>query len=170
MSNIKLIGAISLNAVVGVENNQQYQEIPWHYSSDMKFFREMTLNSTIIMGRRTFDTIKKPLSNRNNIVITSNPKLTNSENLLYLNSLKSALNLDTGGVKWVIGGGSIYQQTLDHYSVDEIYLTIIPQLVDEKAHQKVIRFPFINPLEYSVRDIFTIDAANNLKVVKYTKT
>ena len=68
-TNLKAVAAMSSNRVIG--NNG---ELPWHFSEDLKFFKKLTLNSTVVMGRKTFDSIGKPLPKRKNIVISRSMK------------------------------------------------------------------------------------------------
>ena len=65
---IKIIAACSKNGVAGKDG-----KLPWNYSEDLAHFKKMTLNSTIIMGRKTYESIGKPLPHRKNVVITSTP-------------------------------------------------------------------------------------------------
>ena len=69
--SIKLICAISKNNVIGNEN-----KLPWNISEDLKRFKELTTNNWIVMGRKTFDSIGRPLPNRKNIVLSKNKNLT----------------------------------------------------------------------------------------------
>ena len=115
---ITAIAAMSQNRVIGSEN-----EIPWYLQEDFKFFKKTTLNHHIIMGRKTFESIGKPLPKRTNIVITRNPFFIAS-NVITANSLENALAIaaENGETEvFIIGGGTIYQQSLP--ILDKIYLT-----------------------------------------------
>ena len=64
--NFKAVAAMSSNRVIGKNG-----ELPWHFSEDLKFFKKLTLNSTVVMGRKTFESIGKPLPQRKNIVLST---------------------------------------------------------------------------------------------------
>ena len=115
---ITAIAAMSQNRVIGSEN-----EIPWYLQEDFKFFKKTTLNHHIIMGRKTFESIGKPLPKRTNIVITRNPFFIAS-NVITANSLENALAIAAENEEteaFIIGGGTIYEQSLP--LLDKIYLT-----------------------------------------------
>jgi dihydrofolate reductase len=118
MPEIILIAAISEpNGVIGDRG-----KLPWSIPEDLKRFRQLTLNHTVIMGRKTweFDLQKRPLSQRRNVIISS--QLLASEGVEFVRSLSEALNC-TDEKCFVIGGGSIYRQALDF--VDRMELTIV---------------------------------------------
>ena len=69
MKYFKAIAAMSLNRVIGAGN-----KIPWHYSEDFKWFKKMTLGGTVVMGRKTFESLGKPLPNRKNLILTRHPR------------------------------------------------------------------------------------------------
>lgn len=104
---ITIIVAYSDNRVIGNKNT-----LPWKISGDLKLFKEQTLNNIVIMGRKTWDSLpKKPLPDRENIVITRNKKLING--VLITKSLNEAISLCKPDKKvFVIGGSSIYEQFL----------------------------------------------------------
>ena len=83
--NASIIVAMSKNRVIGKDN-----DMPWHLSDDLKNFKKITINKTIIMGRLTYDSIGKPLPERNNIVLSRN--LKNSK-VMVLDNLEEALNI-----------------------------------------------------------------------------
>lgn len=104
---ITIIVAYSDNRVIGNKNT-----IPWKISSDLKLFKEYTKNNIVIMGRKTWDSLpKKPLPNRENIVITRSNIMDNG--VLIARSLSEAISLCSSSKKiFVIGGSSIYEQFL----------------------------------------------------------
>jgi dihydrofolate reductase len=112
--------AMSRNRVIGKDN-----KLPWHFSADLKHFKELTLGSTIIMGRRTYDSIGKPLPGRKNFILSraSNPRA--SEPLNFFASIDQALSQVKTPKAFIIGGEQIFKQTLD--KIDGIYLTLIDQ-------------------------------------------
>lgn len=117
------IVAASENNVIGRDNG-----LPWHIPEDLKFFREKTRGRALIMGRKTFDSVGRPLPDRLNIVITRQ-KDYRPEGTVVVSSLKEALALcekqvsQYGEEVFIIGGGEIFKDTLG--LVDIIYLTRI---------------------------------------------
>jgi len=115
---IAMIVAAAANNVIGKDN-----KLIWHLPEDLKFFKKATLNHYMIMGRKTFEALGKPLKDRVSIVITKSKKFEWPE-LIVVGSLKEAINLpklkDEDRV-FVIGGGEIYRQSME--IADEIYLT-----------------------------------------------
>ena len=107
---------MSKNRVIG--NNNQ---LIWKLSSDLKRFKELTTGNPIVMGRKTFESIGKPLPNRRNIIITRNNDYI-VEGCEIVSSLEEALLL-TNNNCFIIGGGEIYKQALD--ITDKIYLTLV---------------------------------------------
>jgi dihydrofolate reductase len=117
---ISAILAMSKNRVIGKDN-----QIPWHLSADLKYFKRTTLNHHIIMGRKTFLSIGNPLPKRTNVVLTRNPFFIAS-NVLVATSIEEGLQLarDNGEEEtFIIGGGEIYRQSMPY--LDKIYLTLI---------------------------------------------
>jgi dihydrofolate reductase len=149
---IKIIAAVSENMVIGKDN-----KIPWHYPEDLKHFKEMTLDSVVIMGKKTFESIGKPLPRRKNIVITSNP----INEIECYSSLEDALNFYQFNQIWLIGGRSIYEQGMEY--ANEIHLTRIPIYIEG---DDVIKFPNINE-SFSKKE--TIKIRDNLYKDIYIK-
>ena len=106
--------------------------MPWHCPEDLAWFKEITMGYPIIMGRKTMESIKKPLPGRLNIVITrsgnvniqNNPDGTLYDNLIYVPSVEEAIKVAEEKYEkaFVIGGGSIYQYCLDNHLIDNIYM------------------------------------------------
>lgn len=123
--------AMSENRVIGKDN-----KLPWHIPEDLKFFREKTKNHIIIMGRKTFDSIQKPLPHRHHIIITRNKPTNNphtqvdyvgsiDEAIAKAKTMTSTMNEAWGDEVFIIGGGEIFNQSMD--VVNRIYLTVIHQ-------------------------------------------
>jgi len=114
----KAIAALAENRVIGAGG-----KIPWHLPEDFKFFREQTTEHTIVMGRKTWDSLGRPLPRRRNVVISR--ALTPGENTLpgavVVNSLDEIEKLPPAGDVWIIGGAEIYKQALPRCA--ELYLT-----------------------------------------------
>ncbi|MGC8764413.1 MAG: dihydrofolate reductase [Brevinematia bacterium] len=114
---IILIGAVDRKFHIGLDDS-----IPWDIPLDRRIFRHFTLNHSVIMGRKTFEAIKKPLDRRKNIVLTRDDNLV-VEGVFVAHSLNEALRLAEGERVFVIGGEEIYRLFLP--IADKIYLTYI---------------------------------------------
>ncbi len=121
-----MIVAVADNGVIGAGN-----KIPWKCSSDMKYFRKATMGKPVIMGRKTFESLGKPLVGRKNIVISQNPDFE-AQGVFRVTSIDRALGLALSSLKkeggdevMVIGGGAIYVQMLQNSLVCRIYKTQI---------------------------------------------
>lgn len=98
--------------------------MPWHLPKDLAYFKKVTLGSPVIMGRKTFESIGKPLVNRLNIVITRNKDLEFPEGVVKCQSLKEAIELTKEHEQaFVIGGGTIYNEAIKF--ADKLYITYI---------------------------------------------
>jgi dihydrofolate reductase len=118
MPIISLVAALARNRVIGRGGT-----LPWHLPDDQKFFRRLTLDHTVIMGRKTFEEIRRPLANRRNVVISRNPAFRPA-GVTVVPSLKEALALGaTEREVFVIGGGEIYREALP--LADRLYLTVV---------------------------------------------
>jgi len=104
-------------------------KLPWHYSADMKFFRETTTGHAVVMGRKTWLTIGKPLKNRLNIVLSRDPNIEPQESLLVLSDIESVLSLNQSLSTnlFVIGGAQIYEAFLP--SIEQWIITEVPVTV-----------------------------------------
>lgn len=133
MKNISIIVAASLNNVIGVGN-----DLPWKLSADLKYFKNLTQGNTVIMGRKTYDSIGKPLPNRKNIIISRNKDLQ-IESAHVVISLQDALNLCSDNESiFIIGGATIYKQALLYANI--IYFT----LVHTEISGDTVTFPVID--------------------------
>ncbi len=115
---ISLVVAMANNRVIGKGN-----DMPWHLPADLKHFKAVTLGKPIIMGRRTYDSIGRPLPGRRNIVLSRNPDLT-IEGCEVVSSFSQALQLLVSVDEvMVIGGGHLYSEVLTE--ADKLYITLI---------------------------------------------
>ncbi len=109
---IVIIAAIAKNGVIGRKNG----EMPWHIKEEFQHFKNTTMGSTIIMGRKTFETLGKPLKGRENIVVTKNKELKlNFEEVKKFHSLDESIEYCKNKKYhkiFIIGGGEIYRQGL----------------------------------------------------------
>ncbi len=104
-----IIVAKAKNNIIGNNN-----ELIWHLPNDLKRFKALTSGHPIIMGRKTYESIGRPLPNRTNIVITRNPDW-NTEGILVVNSLEEAIEKakEIDENIFIIGGGNIYEQAME---------------------------------------------------------
>jgi dihydrofolate reductase len=137
---LNVIVACNKDGIIGVDG-----KIPWYHSEDLKFFKKTTMNSSLIMGRKTWESLKKPLVGRD-VIIVSKKKLQ----FIYAfdkiaNSLDQAIEIsDPGQNIWIAGGGEIYDQVLresDWYGVNKIFLTLVPNIVNISSSKNVAFFP-----------------------------
>ena len=101
-------------------------KLPWHYSSDMKFFRETTTGHAVVMGRKTWLTLAKPLKNRLNIVLSRDSTIEPQESLLVLTDIDSVISLNDSLTTdlFVIGGAQIYSAFLPY--IEKWIVTEVP--------------------------------------------
>jgi dihydrofolate reductase len=122
MSSLTIIVAIDQHAGIGIRNT-----LPWRLPEDMAHFKRTTSGHTVIMGRKTYESIGKPLPDRRNIVITRNPAWQ-ADGVEVAHSLSAAQELVAGQTAFIIGGAEIYQQALP--LADRLLLTRIEQSFD----------------------------------------
>lgn len=123
---LSIIAAMSQNRVIGKDN-----QLPWHIPADFKHFRDITMGKPILMGRKTYESIGKPLPGRTNIIITNNPDYR-AEGCIIVHSIEDALDKAKDNEEvMIIGGASFYEQTLTMAS--RLYLTIIHEDFDGDA-------------------------------------
>lgn len=150
-----LIVGVSRNGVIGKDNT-----IPWNHPADLKRFRALTTGGTIIMGRKTFESIGRALPKRRNIVISRTK--VEIEGVETFASLAEAVATTQGQTVWYIGGKGIYAEALNFAAA--IDLTIVPETVERTG--EIVEFPWIDPTVFSVKDIVR-DDINNLIHVNY---
>lgn len=124
-----MIVASSENDVIGKDN-----ELIWKLKSDLKRFKKMTEGNTVIMGRKTYESIGKPLPGRLNIVITRDENKL-FEGAISVNSIEGAIKKSPNNKKiFIIGGSQIYNQSLKY--TDIIYMTKVHCVVEGDSHFK----------------------------------
>lgn len=130
---LSIIVAADRNNIIGKDN-----ALIWHLPNDLRYFKEKTMGHTVIMGRRTFDSVGKPLPHRRNIIITRNPgfKVDGCEVVTSLEAALSLLRLDEEN--FIVGGEEIYRQSLP--LTDRVYLTRIDHEFEGDRH-----FPELGP-------------------------
>ena len=118
------IAAVGQNNAIGKGG-----KLPWHYSADMKFFRETTTGHAVVMGRKTWLTLGKPLKNRLNIVLTRDSSIEPQESLIVLNDVDSVMSFSKSLTTdlFVIGGAQIYREFLpflERWLITEVPLRV----------------------------------------------
>ena len=152
MKEINVIVAMTKRRIIGKDGT-----LPWHLSEDLKLFKAHTTGNIVIMGRKTFDSIGRPLPNRRNLVVSKsiqeNEKVAGVE---YFPDLEHALNAaqDGSGKIFIIGGASIYKQFLPY--ANTLYLTE----VDSESEADVY-FPEFDKSLYE-KEIVKENSDNNL--------
>ena len=142
---LTIIAAVSINNVIGNKN-----KLIWKLSNDLKRFKNLTTNHSVIMGRKTFESLPNPLPDRNNIVITRDTNYS-KPNIQVCSSIEDAINLTKIDTQpFIIGGGQIYTQTIN--IVDKIELTRVHEEFDGDAYFPEIPldiFELINEENYN---------------------
>ena len=148
---VSIVVAISENHVIGKDN-----KLLWYLPNDLKHFKDITTGHTVIMGRKTFESVGKPLPKRRNIIITRQPIAI--EGCEVVNSIEAALQLCKSEPEvFIVGGAEIYKQSLN--LTDRIYLTIVHKDFDGDSS-----FPEIDRADWKEvsREDFEPDDRNNL--------
>lgn len=115
---ISCIVAVGKNYVIGVDN-----QMPWKISTDLKYFKKTTTGHCVIMGRKNFESIGKPLPDRTNIIVSRNKNLFISD-CVIVDTIEKAIEYahnENETEVFIIGGAEIYRQTIDYW--DKIYIT-----------------------------------------------
>jgi dihydrofolate reductase len=144
---IAMIAGVAQNGVIGSE-----QTIPWRIPSDMVFFKKTTLGKPIVMGRKQYETVGRPLPGRTNIVVTRQ-RGYQPDGVLVVHDIDAALEkakeiAAADGVDeiMIIGGGELYAQLMDR--ADRLYITDI-----DLSPEGDVRFPAIAPEQWTVVDL-----------------
>lgn len=132
LADISIVVATDNHSGIGIRNT-----LPWHLPEDLAHFKRTTSGHPIIMGRKTFDSIGRPLPNRRNIVVTRNANWQH-DNVEAVSSLEQAIALVGAQPAFIIGGAQVYQEALP--LAKRIIITQIDYSFDCDAH-----FPAIDP-------------------------
>lgn len=159
---ITIIAAIAENNALGKDN-----QLIWHLPADLKRFKQVTLNHHIIMGRKTFESLGKPLPNRTSIIISRNKNYI-AEGCIVVNSLNEALQAAAADKNpYILGGAEIYKQAIE--IADKLDLTFVHHTFDADAF-----FPVIDSSVWkeTSRQRFKADEKNkyDYSFVSYIKT
>lgn len=125
---IALIAAMAANRVIGRDN-----QLPWHLPEDLQHFKRLTLGHHLIMGRKTFDSIGRPLPGRTTVIVTRQADYVSPPGCLVANSLEQAFDLCKAEERvFVVGGADIYRQALAAAGI--MYLTEVNVTVEGDAY------------------------------------
>lgn len=117
---ISIIAAVATNGVIGYRNG-----MPWHISADLKRFKRLTIGHTVVMGRKTYESLGSPLPDRLNVVISRNTGLS-IEGVTVVDSIDRAVAMCAPSDElFIIGGGQIYRQCME--IADRLYITVVEQ-------------------------------------------
>lgn len=142
--NVNIVVAVTENDAIGKDN-----KLLFHLKEDMRNFKHLTNGNVVIMGRKTFESIGKPLENRVNVII-SRVKHEDKDNVKWVESLEEAVKYAKVFLKeiFIIGGASIYKEALEKDIANRIYLTRIKKTV-ENADTFFPRLDYFNEWEVS---------------------
>jgi dihydrofolate reductase len=129
---VTLIAAVGANRAIGRDN-----DMPWHLPEDLAHFKRTTLGHTLVMGRRTYDSIGRALPGRTTVVLTRQQSWS-APNVLVAHSLERAMELAHGDEVFIAGGGEIYAQAL--HLADAMVLTEV-----EQSPEAAVFFPEVDP-------------------------
>jgi dihydrofolate reductase len=158
---VSLVAARALNDVIG-----NGPHIPWRVKGEQKLFREITLGGILIMGRKTYETIGKPLPGRSTIIV-SRDTTYQAEGCQSANSLAAALvwvQADPRPI-FIVGGGEIYRQALAQQLVDTVHLTTIQTEVEGD-----VLFPTFPTPEFSLVKETAVESNINYLYQYFEKT
>ncbi len=146
-ADVQLIACMSQNRVIGLEG-----QMPWHFKTDLQHFKQLTSGHTVVMGRKTFLSIGRPLPRRRNLVLSAQDLQVPGVEIVH--SWQEALAAAAGETLFVIGGGQVYRQALPLARV--IHLTRIEKVFDGDTF-----FPEFEQLPFVLQDrIRDFDAEN----------
>ena len=123
---------MSKNQVIGKNNR-----LPWSLPADLAYFKNLTMGHPVIMGRKTFESLGRPLQGRENIIVTTNAQYQQPGCKIF-HSLDESLAFSSGKQVFVIGGAQVYRQFMPH--ADRLYITLVNQIIAGDSF-----FPDINP-------------------------
>lgn len=136
-----IVVAASENNVIGIDNN-----LPWHLSDDLKFFKKITLGKPVLMGRKTFESLGKPLPKRLNIVLSRSHQNLPEGVLQFTNYAEAIQHLENINSEEVciIGGGVVFADALEN--VDQIFLTRVHTILENGE----VFFPDLDTAKWTI--------------------
>ena len=155
---ISMIVAVGYNNEIGKDN-----KLLWDIPEDLKHFRETTTGKTVVMGRKTFESIGKPLPNRKNIVLTRNIN-PNIKGCYQTSNINDILKLEED--VFIIGGSQIYELFMPY--ADELIVTHVAEVFDDADSF----FPEVNTKEWDAIEVMGLDVKNlpNYLIMRYKRT
>ncbi|MEJ2237361.1 MAG: dihydrofolate reductase [Gemmatimonadales bacterium] len=135
---VSIVAAVAENGIIGRGDG-----LPWRLPADMRHFKQLTIGHAVVMGRKTFDTLPQPLSDRRNVVVTRDQSYqpTGAD---VVHSIEAALQLVSGEEEvFIAGGGEVYKLALPY--ADRLYLTVVHAECDGDT-----RFPDLNVDEWKL--------------------
>ncbi len=155
---ISLIVAMAANRVIGNRG-----DIPWKIPGEQKMFKEITFGHTVIMGRRTYESLGRPLPGRTNIVITRKSGYR-APGCIVVHDFAGALKAcpPAENEAFICGGGQLYQETMS--VADRVYLTLIPREIPGDTY-----FPEIPPAEFRVKESKFVDGIEPYQFLVYER-
>lgn len=166
MSKMCLIVAVAVNGVIGNGN-----QLPWRLPRDLTFFKETTMGHAIIMGRKTYQSIGRPLPGRVNVVLSSHQDVNIGSSVVHVNTYERAISVGRSvavksGRFFVIGGGQVYARAIQ--DADVLYVTHIDKVVPGDAF-----FPAIDPAVWraaeTLDEYFDDGLMARVQVVRYER-
>lgn len=145
------IAAMSENRVIGADG-----KIPWHVSEDMKFFKRTTLGHIVLMGRKTYESMGRPLPGRENWVVSRSGEISG---VRMIHDLGGIAEPTDGRTLFVIGGSQIYEQLLPRCS--ELFLTLIKRTAEGDA--------FFPPFEHLFSTFEKVLETDEMEVRRYVR-
>ena len=134
-----IISAVSENGVIGRDG-----KLPWHLSADLKRFRKLTTGHTLIMGRKTYDSIGRPLPQRRSIVLSRRNGF-HADGIEVVRTFEEALESAADDLRFVIGGAALYRLALP--IADRLHLTIVHASIEGD-----VRFPDFDRSQWNVAE------------------
>lgn len=144
---MKAIVATALNGVIGLDN-----ALPWHLPEDLKFFKAMTLGQTLLMGRKTFESLPKLLPGRKTIILSRKDLSVPGGKVIH--SFEELFSLPIEGELWICGGAQIYALALPY--CEELYLTRVKQVVAGDTYFPPFEPPFVQKETIQETPLFSI--------------
>ncbi|BBB23461.1 dihydrofolate reductase [Isorropodon fossajaponicum endosymbiont JTNG4] len=149
---------MKLSIIVAMDDNQligKNNSLPWHLPADLAYFKKTTTGKAVLMGRKTYDSVDRPLPNRRNIIVSRNTKFK-ADGCEVVGSINAALSLANGDNELMImGGASFYEQMVN--KVDRLYITEVKGKFEGDAY-----FPEFDRTQFSElsRDSHQADEKN----------
>jgi len=159
MNGLSMIVAFAHERVIGNDN-----KMPWNYPEDLKRFRKITKNHPIIMGRKTHESIGRPLPKRENIIVTRNREYE-TKGCYVVNSIKEAISKATelsSETPFVIGGAEIYKLALSY--ANRVFVTAI-----DKTFDGDVKFPCLSFDDWNVVDLSYSEKHREITYITYER-